>query len=62
LVLPAGVIPNRAVLDPPGWEEQLYKRAAVAQASFKASGASAAPTRLRVFSGTANPVRNKRGA
>jgi len=55
LVIP-GVIPNRAVLEPPHWEEQLYKRAA-SLTNLKSSGLQAgAPSRLRVFSGTANPV------
>ena len=59
LVLP-GVIPNRLVLEPAHWEEQLYKRAS-AQTGLKAGGQGGMPTRLRVFSGTANPVRGARG-
>ena len=59
LVLP-GVIPNRLVLEPAHWEEQLYKRASE-QTGLKAGGQGGMPTRLRVFSGTANPVRGARG-
>lgn len=50
--LPAGVIPGRAVLEPPGWEQAQLNKLLSGQ---RVPGGKV-PRGMRVFSGTANPA------
>ena len=45
-----GFVPGRPVLDVPGWRERYMQSAAAANSSHNAM------SRLRIFSGTSNPV------